>query len=271
MAESYRPRFMCVSQHIFFVSLQNLCALFKLPGWLKILTWELVLPIGQRYTQSDWQIVSALSSQLSVHWIKKSGYAWLLAKLVSLAFERSLLDWQPNRLQKHKSMMWTLQMNYRSRFVLVFQVEKIYGANRRHSAVDLVRTPQMRKRAFILFYIWWSPNLKCETSNPTQIHQSSHQFSLSPLTMSGLWTFWSIMACRWVCPGWGQTSTLASLCSAWWKSLLGLWSWSSCPSVDGSLKAASWPLEAWHVCWCWLSRQVCTRLCIILISGKNLR
>lgn len=35
-------------------------------------------------------------------------------------------------------------------------VEKIYGAgNQSHSAVDLVRTPQMRKRAFILFYIWF--------------------------------------------------------------------------------------------------------------------
>ncbi|XP_075867317.1 solute carrier family 22 member 13 isoform X2 [Nelusetta ayraudi] len=35
-------------------------------------------------------------------------------------------------------------------------VEKIYGAgNQSHSAVDLVRTPQMRKRAFILFYVWF--------------------------------------------------------------------------------------------------------------------
>ncbi|KAM3596010.1 uncharacterized protein V6R79_006822 [Siganus canaliculatus] len=36
------------------------------------------------------------------------------------------------------------------------QVEKILdGGQRRHSAVDLVRTPQMRKRALILFYIWF--------------------------------------------------------------------------------------------------------------------
>uniref|UniRef100_UPI0037E97E80 solute carrier family 22 member 13 n=1 Tax=Semicossyphus pulcher TaxID=241346 RepID=UPI0037E97E80 len=38
----------------------------------------------------------------------------------------------------------------------VVQVEKILGgAKRRHSAVDLLRTPQMRKRALILFYIWF--------------------------------------------------------------------------------------------------------------------
>ncbi|XP_034560243.1 solute carrier family 22 member 6-B [Notolabrus celidotus] len=38
----------------------------------------------------------------------------------------------------------------------VVQVEKILGgAKQRHSAVDLVRTPQMRKRAIILFYIWF--------------------------------------------------------------------------------------------------------------------
>ncbi|XP_070840576.1 solute carrier family 22 member 6-B [Chaetodon trifascialis] len=36
------------------------------------------------------------------------------------------------------------------------QVEKILGGGKKdHSAVDLVRTPQMRKRAFILFYIWF--------------------------------------------------------------------------------------------------------------------
>ncbi|XP_041664129.1 solute carrier family 22 member 13 [Cheilinus undulatus] len=38
----------------------------------------------------------------------------------------------------------------------VVQVEKISGgAKQNHSAVDLVRTPQMRKRAVILFYIWF--------------------------------------------------------------------------------------------------------------------
>nr|XP_020498847.1 solute carrier family 22 member 13-like [Labrus bergylta] len=38
----------------------------------------------------------------------------------------------------------------------VVQVENILdGAKRSHSAVDLVRTPQMRKRAIILFYIWF--------------------------------------------------------------------------------------------------------------------
>ncbi|XP_038580387.1 solute carrier family 22 member 13 isoform X2 [Micropterus salmoides] len=36
------------------------------------------------------------------------------------------------------------------------QVEKILvGGKQSHSAVDLVRTPQMRKRAIILFYIWF--------------------------------------------------------------------------------------------------------------------
>ncbi|XP_074542236.1 solute carrier family 22 member 13 [Halichoeres trimaculatus] len=36
------------------------------------------------------------------------------------------------------------------------QVEKIsFGAKQSHSVVDLVRTPQMRKRAVILFYIWF--------------------------------------------------------------------------------------------------------------------
>nr|XP_046273859.1 solute carrier family 22 member 13 isoform X2 [Scatophagus argus] len=36
------------------------------------------------------------------------------------------------------------------------QVEKILGGgSQNHSAVDLVRTPQMRKRAIILFYIWF--------------------------------------------------------------------------------------------------------------------
>ncbi|XP_071356434.1 solute carrier family 22 member 13 isoform X2 [Trachinotus anak] len=38
------------------------------------------------------------------------------------------------------------------------QVEKceiLSGVKRSHSAVDLVRTPQMRKRAIILFYIWF--------------------------------------------------------------------------------------------------------------------
>ncbi|XP_073319097.1 solute carrier family 22 member 13 [Pagrus major] len=36
------------------------------------------------------------------------------------------------------------------------QVEKILGGGKQsHSAVDLVRTPQMRKRALILFYIWF--------------------------------------------------------------------------------------------------------------------
>ncbi|KAI3358401.1 hypothetical protein L3Q82_014830 [Scortum barcoo] len=36
------------------------------------------------------------------------------------------------------------------------QVEKILcGGKQSHSAVDLVRTPQMRKRALILFYIWF--------------------------------------------------------------------------------------------------------------------
>lgn len=37
------------------------------------------------------------------------------------------------------------------------QVEKceiLSGGKRSHTAVDLVRTPQMRKRAIILFYIW---------------------------------------------------------------------------------------------------------------------
>ncbi|KAM8767567.1 solute carrier family 22 member 13 [Acanthopagrus schlegelii] len=36
------------------------------------------------------------------------------------------------------------------------QVEKILGGGKQsHSAVDLIRTPQMRKRALILFYIWF--------------------------------------------------------------------------------------------------------------------
>ncbi|KAK5855361.1 hypothetical protein PBY51_005464 [Eleginops maclovinus] len=35
------------------------------------------------------------------------------------------------------------------------QVEKLSGGKQSYSAVDLVRTPQMRKRAFILFYIWF--------------------------------------------------------------------------------------------------------------------
>ncbi|XP_034096738.1 solute carrier family 22 member 13 [Gymnodraco acuticeps] len=35
------------------------------------------------------------------------------------------------------------------------QIEKLSGGKQSYSAVDLVRTPQMRKRAFILFYIWF--------------------------------------------------------------------------------------------------------------------
>ncbi|KAI4818210.1 hypothetical protein KUCAC02_011563 [Chaenocephalus aceratus] len=35
------------------------------------------------------------------------------------------------------------------------QIEKLSGGKQSYSAVDLVRTPQMRKRAFILFYIWY--------------------------------------------------------------------------------------------------------------------
>ncbi|XP_010790897.1 solute carrier family 22 member 6-B [Notothenia coriiceps] len=35
------------------------------------------------------------------------------------------------------------------------QIDKLSGGKQSYSAVDLVRTPQMRKRAFILFYIWF--------------------------------------------------------------------------------------------------------------------
>lgn len=39
--------------------------------------------------------------------------------------------------------------------VTCVQVENILvGGKKSHSAMDLVRTPQMRRRATILFYIW---------------------------------------------------------------------------------------------------------------------
>lgn len=47
-----------------------------------------------------------------------------------------------------------MQSNLIAFHVQAEKCEIVVGDKRSHSALDLVRTPQMRKRAFILFYIW---------------------------------------------------------------------------------------------------------------------